>query len=133
MSEWRMDMKKLTCAVLALSFLAGCISAREVPLTDVLKDRAEELASPEGLATNGWVMISGIKYELEVTAWKRGDHLVFGDEPEYARPKLTEVRGILFNRVDAGKTAGNTGKGVLGVLAVLALIALTLGASLGGA
>ena len=70
---------------------------------------------------------------LQTTVRREGDRLVFaGEELEYSRPQISEVRGILFERVDAGKTAGNTGKGVLATLGIALIALLTLGLSLAG-
>ncbi len=126
-------MRKPMCAILALSLLLGCTSAREMKVEKVLEKYSTELASPAGLATDGYVTQSGIEYELETTVRREGDRLVFaGEELEYSRPKISEVRGILFERLDAGKTAGSTGKGVLATLAIALLAILTLGVSLAG-
>jgi len=125
-------MWKPICAVVTLSLFLGCASAREMKVEQVLEEYSDELASPEGLATDGYVTKSGIEYELETTVRREGDRLVFvGGDLEYSRPKISEVRGVLFERLDAGKTAGNTGKGLLGTIGIALLAILTLGISLG--
>jgi hypothetical protein len=124
-------MRITTASVLVLSLVIGCTSAREMKLDRALEKYAEELASPEGLPTDGYVTLSGITYELPTTVRREGDRLVFsGEDLEYSRPKISEVRGLLFDRVDAGKTAGNTGKGVLATLGIVLLAVITLGLSL---
>jgi hypothetical protein len=124
-------MRDPVCVVLALSLLVGCVSAREMDVERVLDRYADELASPDGLRVDGYVTQSGITYELPTTVRREGDRLVFtGKDLEYSRPKVAEVRGILFEKLDAGKTAGNTGKGVLVAIGVTLLVVLTLGASL---
>jgi hypothetical protein len=100
-------------AVLFALALAGCATVREVPLSDVLDTRMDELTAPGGFPVKGWVRADGERFDIPVNVYKKGNTLVFGDEPVYATLRLQEVRGLLIRKFDAGKTAAETGKTIL--------------------